>query len=108
MDRSSLADEDLDTHIDDVVALARRGVEVHTLTHGALAPILFEFATTCEELLGWDMASSLEMVSGTSFKSTGPSRGLSKLALMAKARPEVLEFASIPEDVLISRLRQTQ
>ena len=105
VDRPSLSDDDFEAHFDEVVGLSRHGVEIHALTHGALAPILYEFTNTCEELLGWDMASALEMVSGTSFKSTEPSRALKELADMAKTRPQLLEVGSIPNDELIHRLR---
>ena len=104
IDRPALSYDELDAHIDEVVALARRGVEIHALTHGALALILYEFTKTCEELLGWDMASSLKMVSGTSFKSTEPSRALKELADVARARPDVLDPDSVPEGGLAAHL----
>ena len=106
VDRVSLADDPLLGHCDQVVHLAGRGIEVHTLVHGAIAPIMYELVTTCERLLGWDMADTLRMVSGTSFKSTEPARQLHHLTDMAKERPAVLEPAGTAEDLIVDRLYQ--
>jgi pyruvate,water dikinase len=104
VDRATLSDTDLERHIDDVIALGARGIEVHTLVHGSLAPIMFEFARTCRQLLGWDLAEALALVNGTSFKSTEPARRLHDLARMAAERPSLLEHTATPEDQVVLRL----
>ena len=106
VDRPSLTDDELLDHCDDVLRLTGRGIEVHSLVHGALAPIVYELVTTCGRLLGWDMAVTLKMVSGTSFKSTEPARRLHDLADMARERPDVLDISGIPEHQVLNRLRE--
>lgn len=106
VDRSSLGDVELRDHHDQVARLVGRGIEVHSFIHGALAPILYELVSTCRRLLGWDMAETLRMVSGTSFKSTEPARRLNELAAMAKERPNVLAAASLGDDRLVDVLEQ--
>jgi pyruvate,water dikinase len=106
VDRPSLTDEELLSHTDHVLDLVRRGLEVHTLVHGSLAPILYEWTTTCERLLGWDMAKSLEVLSGTSFKSTEPSRRLHALTEMARDRDVDLDVGSGAEHQVVERLEQ--
>lgn len=97
VDRPSLTDPDLRSHVGDVIDLCRRGIEVHALVHGSLAPIIYEFVETCEALLGWEMGETLTMVSGTSFKSTEPARRLHQLALMATTRPQVFDVDGTAE-----------
>ncbi|MGA7272743.1 MAG: PEP-utilizing enzyme, partial [Acidimicrobiia bacterium] len=104
VDVSSLSDSELEAHIAGASDLAQRGIEIHTLLHGALAPIIFEFTMTCERLLGWDIDQTMEMVRGTSVKSTEPARRLHELAEMARHRPELLETEGTTSDELISRL----
>jgi pyruvate,water dikinase len=106
VDRRSLRDDELLDHCDEVSGLVRRGIEIHSLVHGAIAPIIYELVTTCNRLLGWDMAETLRMVSGTSFKSTEPARQLHLLADMARERPAVLELGQTAEALIADRLRQ--
>ena len=105
IDRASLTDAELLDHGGEVERLTGRGIEVHTLVHGALAPIMFQFVTTCRRLLGWDMPETLKLVSGTSFKSTEPAHRLRELAETAKDRPGVLEVACIVEERVVDHLR---
>jgi len=106
VDRSSLTDADLERHIDDVTDLATRGIEIHSLVHGSLAPIMFEFARTCEQLLGWDLAASLRLLGGTSFKSTEPARRLHALTVMSAERPSVLDVSRLPEVEVVAGLER--
>lgn len=107
VDLSALTDRDLVAHISDVRRLCTRGVEIHILLHGALAIILYEMVTTCERLLGWDMATTLETVRGTSYKSTEPGRRLNELADLARKQPEVLAATQLPDDRIVAWLRAT-
>ncbi len=106
VDRSSLSDDELISHLDDTLALILRGIEVHALVHGSLALILYEWTTTCEGLLGWDMAKSLEILSGTSFKSTEPSRRLHTLTQMVRERGVDLDIGGVNESDIVSLLEQ--
>lgn len=85
----SLTDVEFEDHIDSVLDVLERGIEVHSLLSGALAIILYDFAGCCADLLGWDLSKSLELVSGTSYKSTEPARRLHDLARIADSRPHV-------------------
>ena len=101
----SLTDVELEGHIDALLDLLERGIEVHSLLSGALAIVLYEFAGTCEELLEWDLGKALELVSGISYKSTEPARRLHDLAQMADFKPHVraaLEDRKTTPDVLES------
>ena len=97
VDLTSLEDRDLVVHLEDVRRLCTRGIEIHAMLHGALAIILYELVTTCERLLGWDMATTLETVRGTSYKSTEPARALAALARQATDHPDVLGAARLPD-----------
>lgn len=107
VDLSALTDGDLVAHIRDVRSLCTRGIEIHALAHGSIAIILYELVTTCERLLGWDMATSLETVRGTSYKSTEPARKLGELADIAREQPTVLEVAQLPDDQVGAGLETT-
>ena len=89
IDLEGLSDQKLSDHLDAAEALIRRAMEIRGPHHISEAIILYEFVSTCEELLGWDEQQSFELVSGTSFKSTEPARRLNELAQMAQARPAV-------------------
>lgn len=104
VDLTSLSDEALVAHLDAAHRLCTRGIEIHTMLHGALAIILYELVTTCKRLLDWDMGTTLETVRGTSYKSTEPARRLSKLTRLAGDRPEVLDSARLPDVEVIAFL----
>lgn len=89
LDLESLTDTQLERHLQSSLELLEHGIEVHSLLAGALAIVIHDLATTCEELIGWDLARTLELVSGTSYKSTEPARRLHELARMADSRPHV-------------------
>lgn len=97
-DLTSMTDTDLDRHIDSAHELVERGFDVHNLLTGSLAIILYELASMCEELLEWDLGRTLELVSGTSYKSTEPARRLHDLAEIASTKPGVIEMLSNPGD----------
>ena len=89
VDPAALDDAQLERHLESNLELLERGIEVHSLLSGALAIVLHEFARSCDELLGWDLNKALELVSGTSHKSTEPARRLHELAETADSRPHV-------------------
>ncbi|HEX6147182.1 MAG TPA: PEP/pyruvate-binding domain-containing protein, partial [Acidimicrobiia bacterium] len=86
---SGLSDKDLLGHFGEARELMATGILIHMRLHGAMAPILRELVSTCEDLLGWDTARAMELVSGTSYKSTEPARNLRVLADLAARRPTV-------------------
>jgi len=84
-----LADTALIQHFEDVLGFTRKLIGYHALIGTSVNLILYELASTCQDLLGWDEAQSFELVSGTSYKSTEPAGQLYKLAQMAQERPAV-------------------
>lgn len=104
VDLAALSDEVLNSHIDAVMSLVYRGLEVHTYAHGSLAIILYNLATICEELLGWDTAKTFALVDGTSFKSTEPARRLHELAQMARAHPGLRALLNEMDNGIVDRL----
>lgn len=103
-DLSALNNAELDDHISSTVDLLERGIEIHSLLAGTLAIIMYDLATTCQEVLGWDLARTMDLVSGTSFKSTEPARCLHELANKASQRPAVLEAIRQPNEQTIEQL----
>lgn len=99
-----LSDDALVDHIGDCVRLFGRGLEIHTLLHGSMAMILYEYVDACERLLGWDMPAALDAVGGTSSRSTEPSRQLSDLADIARRTPTLLDRSDGIVDDLVEDL----
>jgi pyruvate,water dikinase len=89
VDLEGLSDRELAGHLDEAEGLLSRAMEIRGPHHISEAIILYEFVSTCAELLGWDEQQSFELVNGTSFKSTEPARRLNELAQMAQDRPAV-------------------
>ena len=88
VDRPSLADEELEQHLSEVVAFVLERVHIHMQVTAADF-LVAEFAIACEELLGWDGRKSLELLSGLSSQTTEPTLRLAELARMARERPAV-------------------
>ncbi|WP_460359658.1 PEP/pyruvate-binding domain-containing protein, partial [Actinoallomurus bryophytorum] len=70
VDPSGYSDEELDRHLDAVVALHDDGDFVHMRLHPAIGLMLADLAVTCRDLLGWDDARALTLLSGLSRRST--------------------------------------
>ncbi len=101
-----LTDQELLIHIDRAHQLMFRGLQIHMLCAGAVAPILYELVNRATELLGWDAATTMELVSGTSYKSTEPARRLRDLADLASNSPELLRFVENRNEMTLERLRE--
>lgn len=72
VDVGSLDDQGLAGHMADVVKLTLDAFDVHMLLHGINAVMLGDLAFTCRDLLGWDDARALELLSGLSDATTTP------------------------------------
>ena len=92
VDLRSLDDEALAAHFGDVMVFSLDAFEVHLRLHGIYAMMLTDLAWTCRDLLGWDDAGALALLSGLSEASTVPSDALAGLAAMARERPAVRRF----------------
>jgi rifampicin phosphotransferase len=80
---SELTDRDLLAELDQLVDLLRRGEVIHFQLCIPYAVSISEFVQECECSLGWPAAKALELFSGLSPTSSGPSRDLGQLAGMA-------------------------
>jgi rifampicin phosphotransferase len=107
VDLAALDDGALAAHTDRAVALLREGCETHFLLHGALCLILGELARTCSQLLGWDDARTLDMLSGLSAQSTRPAHRLAELARTAADRPALLALLTGSTPATPQRLADT-
>jgi phosphohistidine swiveling domain-containing protein len=101
---SKLSDKELLNHFEDVITFTIRAIKIHALLNTSVNFILYQFVTTCRELLGWDEAKSFELVSGTSYKSTEPARRLNELSQMAQERPAVRQLLENIDDHTLDRL----
>lgn len=97
VDLDELTDTELVDHVESTRELLEQGIYIHMVLHGALSMILYELSTVCGELLGWDLTWTMDLVSGTSYKSTEPARRLHDIAQMAASRPTVARLLEIPE-----------
>jgi phosphohistidine swiveling domain-containing protein len=104
MELSKLSDEELLQHFDDVIAFTIRAIKIHTLLNTSVNFILYQFVSTCQELLGWGEAKAFELVSGTSYKSTEPARRLNDLAQMVQERPAIRNLLESIDDHTLDRL----
>lgn len=87
IDLVALDDVHLERHIDALNDLFRRSFEIHMRINGAQNLLLAEFFLTCRELLGWDEARAVELLSGLSDASGAPARALAELAGRVRANP---------------------
>jgi len=101
-----LPDTALIQHFDDVLDFTRKMIGYHALLGTSINLLLYELASTCRELLGWDEAQVFELVSGTSHKSTEPADQLYKLAQMAQERPAVRALLEDINERTVERLME--
>jgi pyruvate,water dikinase len=92
VDLASLDDGGLAGHIGEVLEFSVHAFNVHFRLHGINAMMLTDLAMTCRDLLGWDDADALQLLSGLSEASTEPATALAGLTAMTEARPAVREF----------------
>ncbi|HEX6221320.1 MAG TPA: PEP/pyruvate-binding domain-containing protein, partial [Acidimicrobiia bacterium] len=104
LDLTALTDTALTEHTRARQDLLERGIQIHMFLHGTLSMILYELSTACEELLGWDLARTLRLVSGTSYKSTEPARKLHELTRLAAERPAIRALFDQPSTASIDKL----
>lgn len=95
-------DDALLDHLDAVCDLLRQGIDVHFRLHGAIGVTLAELSFICRDLLGWDDARALALVSGTSTTSTRPARALGDVAARAGAQVRELLRQGAPLDVVLA------
>lgn len=106
VDLGALDDDGLLVHLDRLKDLLRRGEDLHFRLHAPYALALYELATTCQELLGWDMGQAVSLLTGTSQASSEPGRELRALAERIAVDPPALRAMTAAGGDLLSRLRR--
>lgn len=107
VDLVSLSDPALLAHLDSVIDLHRRAVELHFRLVGPYDLALYELRLCCEELLGWEGAQSLALLTGSSVASSEPGRALHALAERIAGDPAAREALTAPGGDAIGRLRRS-
>jgi phosphohistidine swiveling domain-containing protein len=101
-----LPDTALIQHFEDVLGFTRRMIGYHALLGTSVNLILYELASTCRDLLGWDEAQAFDLVSGTSYKSTEPAGQLYNMAQMAQEHQAVGELLEDINERTVERLME--
>ncbi|MEU7834255.1 PEP/pyruvate-binding domain-containing protein [Nonomuraea sp. NPDC049129] len=91
-DLAALTDTELLDRLAALHELAAEAQRLHFLVGGASSLVWGELGAFCEELLGWDVAQVLVLVSGTPGKTSEPARELSGLAALARGKPAVRDL----------------
>lgn len=79
-DLAALDDAALRAHLDSAIELLWRGQRLHFRLFLPYVVRLHELMATCQQLLGWDLLETLDLVAGLSDASSEPSRELGNLA----------------------------
>lgn len=80
VDLHELSDDELIGHFAKVSDFIADALRIHFVLHGAGFLHIAELASVCRELLNWNDAESIELLSGLSGTSTEPAAKLSELA----------------------------
>lgn len=105
-DLAKLDDVALVNHLDRVIDFMNRGQIVHMRLHGPYLFALYELTVACKELLGWDEARAMSLLSGTSTLSSEPARRLAELAGTINESPVAQKIVTEHSSDVVSRLRQ--
>lgn len=106
VDLATLTDDALLGHLDRAKDMLRRGTEIHFRLVAPYYLALYELGEVCRELLGWDVAHALSLVTGTSRASSEPGRELAALAERLAADPSAVHAMAGPAGDRQARLRQ--
>ena len=102
VDLGSISDQELAAQIDHRIEVV--GQPEHAMVGIAYFLLVFELATVCRELLGWDTAKMLTLLEGLSTTSTEPARQLAHLAQLVRAKPAIRELLRMVDETTPGRL----
>lgn len=105
LDLTTLTDDDLDRHVQSLWRLGQEWGHIHVRLGVSWSLNMYELRQACRELLEWDEAQMLELVSGLSTASTEPARQLARLARLAAERPAVRTLLNDIDDTTPGQLR---
>jgi pyruvate,water dikinase len=92
VDLVSLDDQGLADHLGEVIEFSVGAWNLHFLLHSVGALMLADLAFTCRDLLGWDDARALALLSGLSTASSEPAGALAGLTAVAADRPALRRY----------------
>lgn len=107
VDLATLSDAALLAHLDRTEDLHRRGVDLHFRLVAPYDLALYDLRVCCEELLGWDGARTLALLTGASVASSEPGRALRSLAERIAGDPAAREALTAPGGDSVARLRRS-
>lgn len=106
VDLVSLDDGALVAHLDHLEDLLERGERLHFRLHGPHCLALYELGVLCQELFGWTMPETLQLLTGSSTASSAPGHALRTLAERIAADPLALAAVAGPGEDRLSDLRR--
>ncbi|MBE0428684.1 MAG: hypothetical protein IBX61_02290 [Thermoleophilia bacterium] len=101
---TDLTDEELIRHVDVLGDFFRQSFKIHMMINGAQNVLLAKFFFTCRDLLGWDEARAVDLLSGLSDASSAPARALAGLAGQVRDNPRLHELLLNLNDRTVNRL----
>jgi pyruvate,water dikinase len=104
---AELNDEEVIEHFDMTIDFLRRGQNTHFLLVPAYISAVYELHKVCKELLDYDTAKALSLVSGLSDKSSEPAHKLAELAATIKEHTVARDIITDAGPDTIMRLRQS-
>ena len=107
VDLTALGDDALLGHLDRTKDMLCRGMDLHIRLAVPYYLALYELGAVCRDLLGWDVAHALSLVTGAAQASSEPGRELAALAQRLAADPSALQAITGPGGDRRARLRKS-
>jgi rifampicin phosphotransferase len=107
VDLTALGDDALLGHLDRTKDMLCRGMALHIRLAVPYYLALYELGAVCRDLLGWDVAHALSLVTGAAQASSEPGRELAALAQRLAADPSALQAITGPGGDRRARLRKS-
>ncbi|HXR42286.1 MAG TPA: PEP/pyruvate-binding domain-containing protein, partial [Acidothermaceae bacterium] len=82
VDITALSDAELAAHLSASIELLGDGLTMHFQLVPPYALALYRLVSTCEEMLGWGLADTLELLAGASGTTSEPTRALAEVAAL--------------------------
>lgn len=106
VDLAALTDGELLAHLQSLRQHSREGMVIHMRLNTAIQLSLANFFMGCQELLGWDEAKSMELLSGLSETSSAPAQAMAGLAERARSNPALKQLLAGRDPRAIDRLAE--
>ncbi|MCS7484108.1 PEP/pyruvate-binding domain-containing protein [Umezawaea endophytica] len=83
-DPAALTDDELEAQLGHLLSLSAKATEVHFRLGGAGMLLLGQLGLACQELLGWEAARTMALLTGLPGSTTAPSHALGELVRLAE------------------------